>query len=488
MPLNLRPRSAPNALTALIVAGAVGAGLLPAVAGAAAPWSAATTIAGPAAPRLAPTWVEQGATVPHVSSGNAGPQVATWPTTSPVEGRGSQVIAAVGPTGVVKVRTSRTVVDSARYARDRVLHLVAAQRGSKVQLGYRLGTADLSSLGRLVTFGGPREIEHLPVMAVNASGAAVAAWHHATSAGDEIQLVIKPAGGRFGAIQTVKSTRVDERAPVGVGIDAGGRAVVAYVLQGPAQVAARVVDTQERRIHSASSITPAALADAAAPVQLAVGASQVARRQPIVVAWDAYRTSEDASPVSVGAATITAGGSRLAAVATLDAGSTSGYPRGPVLAAVDAAGRPVVAWSALPPVAPGGAFDQTKAPTVPFAAQADAAGRFGAPQPLDRDGTVGSIAATGAGIAIAYLREDTVGQPVAVSVALRGADLPFAQGEDVQSQPGPSAALPTASYPAGLQPPGLTTDSTGNLLTVFTDVAPADAALSTTQLARRAAP
>lgn len=478
--------STPRA-TALLVGAVIVGATVPGAAAAASPWSEPVPIGGPAAPRLAPTWVEQGATVPHVSAGTSGAQLATWPTTSPVEGRGAQVIAALDGGRILRVRTSTSVVDSARYGRDRILHLVAQRRGTKVQLGYRLGSADLSSLGSVRPFGGPRAVTRLPVMAVNASGAAVVAWHHATSRRDEVQLVTRPAGGRFGRIQTVATAKVDDRAPVAVGIDAGGRAGIAYALQSPGQVATRVIATDTGKVSSASKATAPVTADAATPLQLAVGASRSDDDAPLVVAWDQYRPTEDASPVSVTAGTIAPGSSRLTGVQTLDAGATPGYPRGPVLATVDGQGRAVVAWSALPPAAGGSTPASLRVPTIPLVAQAGDDGRFAAPQAIDTVGTIGSIATSGTGVQVGYLQESSDGSPLAEAVALRGAEPPFAAGEPVRSQPSVGPTDPNA-YAAGLQPPGLTAGPGGELTAVFTNVSPTDAAQSTTEVARRPAP
>ena len=101
--------------------------------------------------------------------------------------------------------------------------------------------------------------------------------------------------------------------------------------------------------------------------------------------------------------------------------------------------------------------------SIPYVAEADASGVFGAPQALDSAGSVGSIVPSGEGVAVGWLREtfgpEGHGNPLGVYVALG----PSAPGELVDDRSSGTSA-------DGLQPPGLGVLPSGRLLTVFGDV------------------
>src|SRR4051812_15843922 len=156
--------------------------------------------------------------VPQISAGKegAGPLLAQWRGTAD-----SRVLVALNRTQVIRTRTSSFNVASRRYATSRILHFDAkiVDRDDLVrrQLGYRIGSADLSSFGTERTLGNPRTIRWTPRLAVNADGAAIAAWHHIVRGHtDEIQAVWRPAGGSFGAIRTLQADNIDDGSIVGV--------------------------------------------------------------------------------------------------------------------------------------------------------------------------------------------------------------------------------------------------------------------------------
>ena len=190
------------------------------------------------------------------------------------------------------------------------------------------------------------------------------------------------------------------------------------------------------------------------PTEITVGSGLDPGR--FVVAWRAFPVSEGPSGrVDVAAAVLD---SRLGPAQALATGDIVAYPRGPIVATVDAAGRAVVAWgqpTAGPPR------------SIPYVAQADAAGRFGAPQALDSAGSVGSLVRADEGVAVGWLREtfgaEGHGNPLGVYVALRGPDGAFGAGELVDDR-----SLGTSAD--GLQPPGLGQLPSGRLLTVFGDL------------------
>ncbi len=154
-----------------------------------------------------------------------------------------------------------------------------------MQLGYRLGTADLSSFGTEREIGGPRTVRCAPVMAVNADGAAIAAWHHVRGGRtDEIQAVWRPAGGHFGAIVTLAHAAVDDEATVGVGIDTTGRAVVAYGRAG--DIAVRVISRTGVLAAESRRSVPSGYHR---PTEITVGTGDPGN---VVVAWRGFPVSE----------------------------------------------------------------------------------------------------------------------------------------------------------------------------------------------------
>ena len=137
-------------------------------------------------------------------------------------------------------------------------------------------------------------------------------------------------------------------------------------------------------------------------------------------------------------------------------GNIVGYPRGPIVATVDATGRPVVAFT-VP--SSGGV-------SVPTVVQGDNAGVFGTPQPIDSSGSIGSIISDGEGVAVGYLRETPGGEghgdPLGVYVARRGPDGPFGAPELIDDQ----GFTGGTSYD-GLNPPGLGELANGGLVAVY---------------------
>lgn len=458
-----------------LAAAALAAAAIASPASAAPPWSAPTGIDAPRAPRVDANEIDQAELVPRVSVGTGGLQLASWRAA----GSASRVFVALDGSRTVRVRTSRVAAASSRYARTRILHLDAKRVGAyhgfpTVRLGYRVGNADLSRFGADGAIGGERTIRGAPVLAVNESGAAIAAWRHVRRGQpDEIQLATRPAGGRFGRVRTAQRDEVATETSIGVGIDAGGRAVVAFardtVRRAPARLAVRVLDTRTGKLEDESRVAPPT--GLRGPTEIVVGAQPRTRAKALVVAWRGFPVSEGPSgTVDTAAAVLPAGSSDLDAAQALAEGRLVAYPRGPIAATVDAAGRPAVAWGEL---TPGPADRRDQARTVPTVAQADSAGRFGSPTPLDTAGSIGSLIVQDEGLAVGWLREtpgtEGHGSPLGVYVARRGADGSFGAGELVDER---SAATdqPLATTADGLQPPGLGLLPSGGLTAVYADV------------------
>ena len=352
--------------------------MLAAPATAAPPWSAPAVIPGTnSPPRVEANDIDQGVLVPRISSGKlgAGPQLVQW--RGPEDGR---VLVALEGAATLNVRTSSFNVASSRYATSRILHfdakIVDRDNLERKQLGYRIGSANLASFGSERKLGNPRSIRWTPKLAVNGDGAAIAAWHHIVQGrSDEIQIVTRPAGGSFGAIKTVQAIGIDDESIVGVGIDTSGRAVVAY--SRGRQIAVRVIQTKSGWM-SAESRVPVP-AGQRGPTEITVGTNEPGL---VVVAWRSYPVTEGPTGiVNAAASVLGVGSNRLGPSQVLGRGDLVGYPRGPILATLDAAGRPVVAWTV--PAKPN--------VSVPMVAQADNAGRFGPPQALAASGSFGSL-------------------------------------------------------------------------------------------------
>lgn len=423
-------------------------------AAAAPPWTPPVAIGGVfPPPRVEANDLDQAGLLPHVSAGKflAAPQLVWWRA-----GEDSRVLVALDGTRTLRVRTSRTAVASSRYATSRVLTLDAriSDRGNleRKQLGYRIGDARLERVGSVREIGGPRSIRWAPQLAVNQDGAAIAAWHHIVRGrSDEIQVAWRPAGGRFSAIRTIASTGIDDESLVGVGIDTGGRAVVAYSRNG--RLAVRAIRVKTGWMSAEASVAPQA--GQRRPTEIVVGTGEPGN---VVVAWRAYPVTEGPTGhVDAAAAIIPVGSNRPRAAHALAAGDLIGYPRGPITATIDAAGRPVVAWTV--PARPGVA-----APTVVTATQA---GEWGPPQVLDSSGSIGSLIREGEGLAVGWLREtpgaESHGDPLGVFVARRGPDGLFGPPELVDDASAGTMA-------DGLQPPGLGPSATGGLLAVYADL------------------
>jgi hypothetical protein len=402
-------------------------------------------------PRVEANEVDQAALVPRVSVGDGGLQLVTWRSGN------ARALVALNGSAVIRARTSKTAVASVRYARTRVLHLDARRLGAyrgfpTVQLGYRLGKADLSNFGSEREIGGKRTIRGDPVLAVNADGSAIAAWHHVRAGrSDEIQVAWRFAGGKFSKPRTVRRANVDDEATVAVGIDTRGRAVVAYASGG--EIAERVIHTKSGWV-SAESRVPVP-AGQHGPTEITVGTGQPGL---VVVAWRGYPVSEGPSgTVDAAASVIGVGSNQLGPAQALATGNLVAYPRGPIVATVDADGRPVVAFTV--PMRPGVA--------VPTVVQGDNAGRFGAPQALDSSGSIGALIRQDEGLAVGWLREtpgvESHGEPLGVYVARRGVSGPFGPAELVDDQSSGRDA-------DGLQPPGLGELPSGGLLAVYADI------------------
>jgi hypothetical protein len=327
-------------------------------ASAAPPWTAPVALNAPPSPRVEANQLAQAELVPRLSAGSAGLQLASWWSAGETAGAGTRIFVALDGDRTVRVRSSRVVAASSRYARTRILHLGAKRVGDyrgfpTVRLGYQVGTADLSSFGATRALGGKRTIRGAPVLAVNESGAAIAAWRHVRRGqSDEIQISVRPASGRFGPVRTVQRNDVDSETTIGVGIDAGGRAVVAYARntapRGPARLAVRVIETRSGELEDESRVVPPA--GQRGPTEIVVGTQPRNRARAMVVAWRAFPVSEGPTgTVDTAAAVLPAGAVELDAAQPLAKGALVAYPRGPIAATVDAAGRPVVAWGELTP-------------------------------------------------------------------------------------------------------------------------------------------
>ena len=110
------------------------------------------------------------------------------------------------------------------------------------------------------------------------------------------------------------------------------------------------------------------------PTEITVGTNEPGL---VVVAWRAYPVTEGPTGiVNAAASVLPVGSNRLGPSQVLGRGDLVGYPRGPIVATLDAAGRPAVAWTV--PAKPN--------VSVPMVAQADNAGRFGPPQALAASG------------------------------------------------------------------------------------------------------
>jgi hypothetical protein len=404
-------------------------------------------------PRVEANELDQAGLLPHLSSGKflAAPQLVWWRG-----GEDSRVLAALDGTRTLRVRTSRSAVASHRYATSRVLHLdariVDRSNLERKQLGYRIGDAGLERFGTVREIGAPRSIRWAPQLAVNEDGAAIAAWHHIVRGrSDEIQVAWRPAGGRFSAIRTIATAGVDDESIVGVGIDTGGRAIVAYSRNG--RLAVRAIRVKTGWMSAEASVAPPA--GQRRPTEIVVGTGEPGT---VVVAWRAYPVTEGPTGhVDAAAAIIPTGSNRPRAAHSLAEGDLVGYPRGPIAATVDAAGRSVVAWTV--PARPG--------VSVPTVATADQAGVWGPPQALDSSGSIGSLIRVGEGVAVGWLRETPGGEghgnPLGVFVSRRGPDGLFGAPELVDD-------VSAGTSFDGLQPPGLGPSVTGGLLAVYADV------------------
>lgn len=423
---------------------------------AAPPWSPPVVIpAADAPPRVEANDIDQAVLVPRVSAGKFGaaPQLVQWRGSAD-----SRVLAALNGTSTLRVRTSSINVASSRYAASRILHLDAkiVNRSDleRKQLGWRAGSADLSSFGTEHKIGGPRSIRWTPKLAVNADGSAIAAWHHIVRGrSDEIQVAWRFAGGGFSAIRTIASTGVDDASIVGVGIDDGGRAIIAYSRN--RQLAVRVIKTKTGWMSKEARVAPPA--GQRGPVEITVGTGDPGQ---VVVAWRAYPVTEGPTGhVDAAAAILPVGSNRPLPAVSLGEGNIVAYPRGPIVATIDADGRPVVAWTV--PTSPG--------VSVPMAVQASNSGVFGVPQALDSSGSIGSIVRIGEGVAIGYLREapggEGHGSPLGVYVSRRGVEGPFAPGELVDD-----SGFTGGTIYDGLNPPGLGELSNGGLTAVYANV------------------
>jgi hypothetical protein len=423
---------------------------------AAPPWSPPAVIpASDAPPRVEANDIDQAVLVPRVSAGKFGaaPQLVQWRGTA--DGR---VLAALNGTTTLRVRTSSINVASSRYAVSRILHLDAkiGDRSNleRKQIGWRAGSADLSSFGTEHKIGGPRSIRWTPKLAVNADGSAIAAWHHIVRGrSDEIQVAYRFAGRGFSAIRTIASTGIDDESIVGVGIDNAGRAIIAYSRN--RQLAVRVIKTNTGWMSKESRVAPPA--GQRGPTEITVGTGDPGQ---VVVAWRAYPVTEGPTGhVDAAAAIMPVGSNRLRPAVSLGEGNIVAYPRGPIVATVDADGRPVVAWTV--PSSPG--------VSVPMVVQASNSGVFGAPQALDASGSIGSIIRDGEGVAVGYLRETPGGEghgsPLGVFVARRGVDGLFAPGELVDD-----AGFTGGTIYDGLNPPGLGELNNGGLTAIYANV------------------
>ncbi|MBE2316626.1 hypothetical protein DVA67_011610 [Solirubrobacter sp. CPCC 204708] len=427
---------------------------LAAPAAAAPPWSPPVAIpAADVPPRLDANTLDQASFVPHVSAGKfeAGPQLVWWRG-----GEDSRVLVALNGTQTLRVRTSRSAVAASRYAQSRVLTLDARipdrDNLERRQLGYRIGDAGLSSLGAVREIGGPRSIASVPQLAVNADGAAIAAWRHIVRGrSDEVQVSYRPAGGRFSEIRTLANTGIDPDSIVGVGIDTGDRAIVAYSRD--RQLAVRVIRVKTGWTSAEARVAPPG--GQRGPVEIVVGTGEPGIA---VVAWRAYPVTEGPTGhVDAAAAILPNGSNRPRPAVSLAEGDLVGYPRGPIAATVDATGRPVVAWTV--PARPG--------VSVPTAAIANQAGVFGPPVALDSSGSIGSLIRVGDGVAVSWLREtpgpEGHGSPLGVFASLTGPDGAF----------GPPELIDDASRGTGydgLQPPGLGMMNNGRALAVYADI------------------
>lgn len=467
-------RGATTACAALVLA-AAGAAAAPAQA--APPWSAGAPIAAGPAPRLEANFVNQAEPIPAITGGLAGPQVATWWSGFGDDAR--RQLVAIDAGRVVRVRTSSVVVASARYARSRTLHVDAKRTGDyrgfpTVAVAARVGAADLSSFGTARAIGGPRTVQGAVRLAANESGAAVVAWKHVRAGRrPEIQYATRPAGGRFGPVRSLAADADDvATTEVAVGVDPGGRAVVAYgrntVRRGATRLALTAIDTRTGRAAAETRVAPPPRLNG--PTEVTVGTAQRVRGLPIVIAWRGYPVTEGPTGrVDTAAAVLRPGSARLDAAQPLADGRVVAYPRGPIRAVVDAAGRPVVAWGEITPSA---TRDRAGERTVPTVAQADAAGRFGSPQALDTGGAIGSLVAVDEGVAVGWVAEgpgiEGHGDSGAVRVARRGPDGSFGAPEDVDDRTIASGPLRTSVD--GLQPPGLGARIDGGLTAVYADV------------------
>src|SRR5262245_42831106 len=143
---------------------------------------------------------------------------------------------------------------------------------------------------------------------------------------------------------TLGHAAVDDRAMVAVGIDTQGRAVIAYGRAG--KLAVRVISRKGALSAESMTSVPAGYHR---PSEIVVGMGDPGLA---VVAWRGFAISEGpTSHVDAAAAVLPVGGNRVGAARPLQAGDLVGYPRGPIVATVDADGRPVVAWTV--PARPG---------------------------------------------------------------------------------------------------------------------------------------
>ena len=162
--------------------------------------------------------IDQAVLMPRVSAGKMGaaPQLVQWRG-----GADGRVLAALNGTQTLRVRTSSINVASSRYAVSRILHfdarIVDRDNLERKQLGYRIGSADLSS------FGTERDDRRAALDPLDAEAGGQrgrlgdrGVASHRRGRSDEIQVAWRFAGGKFSAIKTIADDRdrrrVDRRA------------------------------------------------------------------------------------------------------------------------------------------------------------------------------------------------------------------------------------------------------------------------------------
>jgi len=318
---------------------------------------ALVAIAAPATASAAPTWLAptklsaEGSTADEVqvAADAQGDDLAVWRRFDTKAGQyvieASSRPAGTGPwLAAVPITDGKEEVFAPQVAMDAHGDAVVAWVGNDgnytIQAAQRAGLSGaFSKAVQLKNLGPMKVVDQRPDLAMNSRGDTVAAWLQYNGATAIVESASKPAGGSWGADETISSEAEEMSAPE-VGIDATGGATALW----EQVVEAKLRATVSARSGSGKWAAPAAispLTEAAANLpQLAVNAAGDA-----VAVWEHFYGSEGQENVEVASRIGPTGSWSKASVLTkLEA--PKGEP-GPHAVAIDAHGDAVAVWSRI---------------------------------------------------------------------------------------------------------------------------------------------